>query len=372
MARRYDTTSRLADGVGRLDRMGRVLVVDDDAVNLELTREVLDDCFDVDVAVSGHNAIDRACTFRPDLVLLDVMMPDMDGYETCRRLRSDVELRYTKVVLVSARSSIDDRLRGYELGADDYITKPYVPEELIAKVRVLLRLKYTEELGQMRENILLLLAHETRTPLTVINGAVDVLASAEPPNPALVADFVSMVREAAGRLGALMERSHLLCSLKNGQVRPAEDPVDVRELIVSVVRAMEPAADERGVRLELSSPPRVTTAGDEGLLRIALGSVIDNAIRCSPAGSAARVRLASGGSTITISVSDTGPGFDPRALPHIFEALSVNDITHHSRGAGLGLAISREIVRLSGGSIHVDSQPGSGATVSITLPTHRA
>ncbi len=119
----------------------RILVVDDNPTNIKIAKAVLGEDYDLALAVTGEEALEIAPAFRPDVILLDIMLPGIDGYEVCRKIRGNPALRHTKIIMVSAKAMISGRLQGYEAGADDYITKPYEEDELLAKVRVFLRLK---------------------------------------------------------------------------------------------------------------------------------------------------------------------------------------------------------------------------------------
>ncbi|MGH9361080.1 MAG: response regulator, partial [Thermoanaerobaculia bacterium] len=128
----------------------RILVVDDDPINVCILEEILAEQYELATAGNGEEALEKAPAFKPDLVLLDIMMPGIDGYEVCRRLKSNPRLRDAKVILVSAKAMLSERLEGYESGADDYLTKPFDDAELMAKVRVFLRLKSIEEIDRFK------------------------------------------------------------------------------------------------------------------------------------------------------------------------------------------------------------------------------
>ena len=153
----------------------KILVVDDHPTNLAIVEEILGDDYELKVASTGEEALAVAPDWRPDLVLLDIMMPGIDGYETCRRLLAVPELRHTKVILVSAKAMVADRIEGYQAGADDYITKPFQPEELEAKVRVFLRLKSAEEVNELKGRFLANMSHEIRTPMNGVIGMTELL-----------------------------------------------------------------------------------------------------------------------------------------------------------------------------------------------------
>ena len=128
-----------------MSQLSRLLIVDDHPTNIFCLKELLEDDYQLTTAMSGEEALALAPVCRPDLVLLDVMMPGIDGYETCRRLRALPELHHTKILMVSARAMLQERMQGYEAGADDYIVKPFEEEELLAKIRVYVRLTPIDE-----------------------------------------------------------------------------------------------------------------------------------------------------------------------------------------------------------------------------------
>lgn len=129
----------------------KILAVDDDLANLNIISEILADDYIVETAKDGEEALSLVGTFVPDLVLLDIMMPGIDGYEVCRELRANPKLANTKILFLSAKELLEDRLSGYEVGGDDYITKPFDEDELLAKIKVFLRLKYEEEIKSLNK-----------------------------------------------------------------------------------------------------------------------------------------------------------------------------------------------------------------------------
>jgi putative two-component system response regulator len=183
----------------------RVLVVDDNLTNLMVVEEALENRYDLQTALNGSTALELAARFRPEVVLLDVMMPILDGYEVCRRLKSDPVLRHCRVIMVSAKTEIDDRLRGYDVGADDYITKPFNEEELHAKVRVALARKSADEFENVQRQL---------ENACGFNG--EVLA------------LVSQLRDV--ERGDHLVRVRAICHILAGELRqgPFEDQIDDR------------------------------------------------------------------------------------------------------------------------------------------------
>src|SRR5262249_4506566 len=153
----------------------RILIVDDHPTNIAILEEILGEHYTLKTATCGEEALAVALDFQPALVLLDIMMPGFGGYETCRQIRAHPSLRHIKIIMVSARALVAERLQGYEAGADDYITKPFDEEELVAKVRVHMRLSSLEEVEQFTSDVLTLLRHETRTPLNSMLAPLQML-----------------------------------------------------------------------------------------------------------------------------------------------------------------------------------------------------
>ena len=206
----------------------KILIVDDNEINVNILEEILEDDYDLSSAYSGEEALEVAEGLVPDLVLLDVMMPGMSGYQTCVALREMDSMRHVKIIMVSAKAMVEERMQGYEAGADDYVTKPFNHDELLAKVRVYLRLKSVEEVDQLKSNILLMLSRETRTPL---NGIL--------PNLEMLLDdrnsideserkrFLAIAYEGARNLQRLLEQVVVLSKMRSGSAemdfRPHSD-----------------------------------------------------------------------------------------------------------------------------------------------------
>ena len=158
-----------------MNRKYRILIVDDDKIIIRLLLEVLGDDYKVETAFSGAEALKKVPSFNPDIILLDIMMPGMNGYDVCRAIRKDPGHTFIKILLLSAKSSLEERLEGYNAGANDYLTKPYQTAELQAKIQTFLQLKYSDEVNRLKDDLLMLQSHETKTPLNAIVGFAEIL-----------------------------------------------------------------------------------------------------------------------------------------------------------------------------------------------------
>ncbi len=157
----------------------KILAVDDNPTNLAVIEELLGSQYDLITVSTGQDALKLAEEFRPDLILLDIMMSGIDGYEVCRRIRMNSSLWYTRIIIVSAKAMVSERLKGYQAGADDYLTKPYDAEELLAKVRVHLRLKPIKAIQQTEQNLLNTLYGKTNALLNSLIELAETLKSDE-------------------------------------------------------------------------------------------------------------------------------------------------------------------------------------------------
>jgi signal transduction histidine kinase len=317
---------------------------------------------------SGEGALTVAPTFQPDLILLDIMMPGINGYETCRRLRATPALSWTKIIMVSAKAMVSERLQGYEAGADDYVTKPFDDEELLAKVRIHLRLKSIEEVDALKSAFLGLLQHETRTPLTGILGAADLLLEDEEMDAVGRQQLVRTIRRSALRLHDLLIKVVTLAELKSGARTFTVSPLDVRTAIRDALAKVVSQAAEKEVALETPRLEAGSALVDGAAVRTAFHTILDNAIRVSPPGGTVVVDVSREADVVRVAVTDRGPGISPDFLPRVFDEFTTTDLAHHHDGAGLSLAIARRIIEALGGRIGVESRPGSGSTFTVDLP----
>jgi signal transduction histidine kinase len=349
----------------------RILVVDDDPMNVYILREVLGGTYDVHAAETGAQALEIADEVRADLILLDIMMPDFDGYELCRRFRANPNLAFTKIILVSAKSMLRDRLEGYRAGADDYIVKPFDPEELRAKVQVFLRLKSVEEVERVKDDIINVFSHETRTPLNTIIGFSRLLEES-PSLSASEREAIQHIRDCGMNLMELVDKTILLATLRKGACHLALRPVSLAGLIRTAEVKLDAAIAAKHLVVKVDVPGNLVFMADESLLVTALVLVMDNAIKFSPEGGALGITADRDERSVRLHVRDGGRGLPSEKLASLFNAFVVEDVTHHGQGHGLGLAIVKHVLRLHGGDISARNNPDAqGCTFTLALPLQR-
>lgn len=347
----------------------RVLICDDEQLFSNVMAAVLQD-YTVQTASTGAQALELLPDFAPDLVLLDVEMKDLDGHEVCRRIRADPRFKFVKIVFVSGKVELADRIAGYRAGGDDYITKPFDNEEFLAKVRVLMRLKAVEEVDQIKQDFMSLISHETRTPLTSIRGLTELLLEGEDKYPAEERrGFLKGIYRSAIRLSELSEKTLLACRLssKEQDVLQLTRPFSIKTLAEEALLTIEDAALEMGVDLQ-AEVEEVELNGNPSYLSKALSYVIDNAVRFTPAGGCVTITGSCKNGGYLLSVRDSGPGIPPDRLVSVFDLFSIKDVMHHKAGLGISLALAAKIIKLHGGRLYAENSPGGGATLVFNLP----
>ena len=344
----------------------KILIVDDDSANLTILHSILKNDHIISVAKSGEKALEIIPKFRPDLILLDVVMPGMDGYEICRKIRSDEKFHFIKIILVSGRGQIEERLEGYKSGADDYITKPFNREELEAKVRIFLRLKRTEEVDQIKNDILTLFSHETRTPLNAIIGPTHLILKDENATKDII-KFAKMIQEGSKWLMTIVNKTTILCNLKRNK-ELVKSPNSVNMMLKVVLNKLNAAITKKNLSLNIHCENDIGMMADWKLMILVFEYVIDNAIKYSPANKNIDIKIVSEKDCNKIYITDQGTGIEDDYLDKIFEEFSIRDIMSHQKGFRISLAIAKIIMDQHGASIKVESEINKGTTVILNYP----
>ncbi|ETR72260.1 MAG: Response receiver sensor histidine kinase [Candidatus Magnetoglobus multicellularis str. Araruama] len=344
----------------------KILVVDDDPLNLEILEEILSERYLVRIAETGEDAIGLLPEFNPDLMLLDIMMPGIDGYEVCRRIRADYRYHLLKIILVSGKSMLEERLQGYDAGADDYIVKPFVDEELEAKIQVFLRLKRSEEVDQIKSDLLRVFSHETRTPLNGILLSTELLRSDESMSDEARA-YIQVIEESGRRLLEFVKKTTLLCDIKSG-LQLEKSNHSLNAYLKSSVNNVQKDANAKNIQIQLNVNTETVINADWRLLAKVFIYLIENAIKFSPAGATVTIEVIQVDATCEVRITDQGKGIEPEWMDKIFNEFAVRDVMHHQKGLGLSLAISRYLIEMHDGTIHAESDPSSKTTFIIRLP----
>ncbi|MBI5641892.1 MAG: response regulator [Deltaproteobacteria bacterium] len=346
----------------------RILAVDDDERNLALLTAKLErEGYEVANARNGIEALARVEADPPDLILMDVMMPQMDGYEALRHLKSREETRYIPVIMLTGRTEIEDKVLGFEVGAEDYINKPYSLQEVAARVKSLLRMRALQTRLRESEKMAALggmvdgIAHEIRNPLTAIGGMARRLFEGEtdPQHKEYAQWIIKSVQRLERMLQRIDEYKRILVStLVPGDVNKAvsESVNDIKEFIEGIDKEIAINA------VLMPAPPPVNL--DYGNFKTALYNILQNSVEAIEKKGEIKVETSTApDQTLMIRISDNGIGINPDELRKIFNPFQSSKF----EGAGLGLTITYRIIHDHGGDIDVESKKGEGTAVTVKL-----
>lgn len=364
-----------------------MLVVDDDPRNRKLLEEYLTAAgYTVRMAENGRTALDAAAARPPDIVFLDVMMPDISGLDVCYALKSSPETRLAQVVLVTALDGSPARVEGLDRGADDFISKPVRREEFLAKVRSLLRARdLMAELERARadlaernarlldfealkETLSQTLVHDLKNPLTAILANLDLLERKVPPE---CARLVERCRTSSRRMHRMILDLLDIGGLEEGKLHLQFESADARDIVRRAVDEAEGSARQREVILAFDeSDAPCPVRADTSILTRVVDNLLTNGIEHTARGGTVRARIAPCDEGILLEILDQGPGIPAEHRERIFEKYARLELKSAGIGAnrGLGLTLARLAVEAHGGTIWVDDAPGGGAVFRAIFP----
>ena len=356
----------------------RLLLVEDNADLRSFLAGRLSRLYRVETAADGAAGLEVARRVRPDLVVTDVMMAGMDGHELCRRLRADPAFATTPILLVTARAGSEALAEGLEVGADDYVVKPFALRELEARIAAHLRAKETERQLHERESRLAAIGqmtsavvHDLRNPLTLVKGYADLAhgLALRGGDAATIVRELDMVRGESDRLRRMIEE--ILDFARGGSPKLALRTVPAGRFLDEVLRPILADLEERGIAVEADlrlCDPLLVSLDPDRIQRV-LENLVTNAREALAAWGREKriaVRAWAAGGTLHVRVADTGPGIPEEAAAHLFEPFVTNG---KKQGTGLGLVTVRNLVKAHGGEIRVETKaPEGGAAFTITLP----
>jgi signal transduction histidine kinase len=355
-----------------------VLVVDDTPANLRLLNEMLSSTgYQTRLVTSGQQALTVARRWIPDIVLLDIMMPVMDGFAVCREFKADPRLSGVPILFLSAVTSMDEKVRAFQEGGVDYITKPFNMTEVEARLKTHLQLQRQKEelairnqqlveLERMRDSLVHMLVHDMRSPLFVIELGIHTLKEVVPSTPAKYSNAMEQISCQVQVLNGMSKKILDLSRLESGQMPVEIRNNDVNLVASQIVKAVTIAVDS------IDFHPITTGSSmarfDFDLTHRVLMNLVENAIKWGGAPVKIRLTIESGINDIRVVVSDQGPGVPAEFQKVIFDKYQQVESRQSRTGVGLGLAFCKLAVEAQGGQIGVESAPGQGTSFWFTLP----
>ncbi|MGD8991566.1 MAG: response regulator [Desulfobacterales bacterium] len=371
-----------------------ILIVDDEEVNARLIKAILaPENYNLISALSGSEALSMLETNRPDLILLDVMMPEMDGFETCIRIKQNKNTKIIPVLMVTALSEKEHRLKALDCGADDFLSKPVDKAELKIRVKSLLRIKeyhnelierYEEiekknfrlqELEEFKDGLLHMIVHDLKNPLFAISGNIELLLLDKKNFSETQISAADNCLSSCQNLNEMVQQLLDINKLENRKLQLKREMTDLVPLIDGILNQLQKRAEEKQISINFVNTNGISTISiDSHLIRRVISNLVDNGIRHTPKGG--RIEVTSGleksKNNLCVSVRDTGIGLDPayhQKIFHKFEQVNLKNQGVSIGTAGLGLAFCKLAVEAHGGEIWVESKgEGQGATFCFTIP----
>ncbi len=386
-----------------------ILIVDDQPANLGVLSDCFSDSgFEILVAEDGMSAIEKAEYAHPDIILLDVLMPKIDGFEVCRRLKSEASTQDIPVIFMTALSETVDKVSGFQLGAVDYITKPIQHEELLARVTIHLTIRnltkrlqeqnlhlqqeirdrkqaeeqlreleahlrealaQEKELSELKSQIISTISHEYRTPLTTISSSTEMLERYRHrwDDDKQVKHF-RRIQASIQHMTALVNDVLFINKAEFEKLEFQPAPLDLVTFFQEIVDELQSTLSDKH-RLTFTSLGNCRECNfDAKLLRQILSNLISNAIKYSPKGGTVSLQLTCEDKKVIFSCADEGIGIPPEDERKLFDSFSRASNVGMIGGTGLGLSIVKKCVELHSGEIAVESEVGVGTTFTVSLP----
>jgi len=377
-----------------------ILIVDDNPENLQVLGKILqENKFEIEFAINGEAAMVWLKKKQFDLILLDINMPGMNGFEVCRKIRSNPELNNVSVIFLSAESERESILKGFEIGAQDYITKPFDARELLVRVKTHLSLKNsleklenlnksleekvderTQQLKKANEKLeitniklleldgakadfLNLISHEIRTPLNGILGPLELLK--ETATASEIGELVEILDISVKRLERFSLNALLITKLKTKKIEIKKDKIHLSNLITEILDEEKEELQSGNIRIRRSNETDLDLIlGDVELIKKCIGNILDNAIHYSPKDGTIEINKYVEDHNIICEIKDNGKGFTTGTIDHIIELFTKDDKCKDNC-TGIGLPIAKMIMEAHGGSIIIGNNPGGGAFVKL-------
>ncbi|MFN8455386.1 MAG: hybrid sensor histidine kinase/response regulator [Anaerolineae bacterium] len=362
-----------------------VLIIDDLPANLGILVEYLEEAgIEVMVARTGEFGLDIAKYAHPDLILLDVMMPGLDGFETCQKLKAHELTQDIPVIFTTALASTEDKVKGFAAGAVDYVTKPLQKEEVLARVTAHLKIselthrlkKANESLTKLnvdKDKFFSIIAHDLQGPFMPIIGAAEFILQADKRlSDQDIHDVSAMIYNSARRVSHLLDNLLQWSRMQMGRMSYKPILVNLFELFERNVELFVPTVKLKNITLQSTLDQPITVYADEHMVDLILRNLTSNAIKFTPEGGwiTLSAKLLPEEQFAEITVADNGVGFSPEALERIFEpSVYYSSLgTSNERGTGLGLVICQEMITRHNGQFIIESQSGIGTTIKFTIP----
>ena len=376
-----DAGETLESKINRSDY--KILIVDDVMSNVLLLKILLtNEKFQVCTANCGNACIEQARKEHPDLILLDVMMPDISGFDTAVIMKKDPELKEIPIIFLTALNTPADLVKGFQVGANDFLTKPFNKEELVMRVMQQISLvaakriieKQNAELRATlnnRDKMYSVIAHDLRSPMASIRMVLNLVVQSSTPEtvgPELYT-LLDQANKESEEVHDLLDNLLKWTKSQTGRLNVVTQDLDLNDIIPGVVDIFEMIAQTKKITLDLQRPDTpIVVRADNDMLKTVVRNFMSNAVKFSPEGSTIEILMAKEGDFAKVSVRDHGVGIAADRIGSIFHKGETTYGTGGEEGSGLGLQLCQDFARKNGGDCTVESVEGQGSTFSVLIP----
>ena len=361
----------------------KILIVDDVVSNVLLLKILLtNEKFQVCTANNGTTCIEQARKEHPDLILLDVMMPDISGFDTAVILKKDPETKEIPIIFLTALNTPADLVHGFKVGASDFLTKPFNKEDLVMRVMQQISLVAAKRIIEQqnaelratlsnRDKMYSVIAHDLRSPMASIRMVLNLVVQSmteEQVGPELYMLLDQANRESE-EVHDLLDNLLKWTKSQTGRLNVVLQDLDLNEIIPGVVEIFEMIAQTKHIKLDLqTSPTPLVVNADNDMLKTVVRNFLSNAIKFSPENSSIEIKMGTEGDYAKVSVRDHGVGIASSRIGSIFHKGETTYGTGGEEGSGLGLMLCQDFAQKNGGDCTVESVEGEGSTFSVLIP----
>jgi two-component system sensor histidine kinase/response regulator len=362
-------------------REATILIIEDNPINLQIIGKMLKEkAFRIAIAKNGQGGVRLAKKLLPDLILLDIMMPGMDGFQVCKLLKANTSFKHTPILFITAKTDIQDVIQGFSVGGVDYITKPFNKEELLIRIQTHLDLKIArdrlefqtkelKELNTMKDKLFSIIGHDLRSPLASVKMQLELMSRSK-----ILSDkddsSINVLLRTTDEVFNLLDNLLAWGKSQSRSLSIIPENVNLTTAVEYAKRLFEMHLAAKSITMTSHVPKEMMVFVDMNLLYTVLRNLLSNAIKFTPKGGNIIVRAKIVDTHTQISVCDTGIGISSENQKKLFgfkDHISARG-TDQEEGTGLGLLLCKEFIEKSKGKIEVDSALGKGSTFTFTLP----
>jgi len=366
-----------------MEEKTKILIIDDNLTNIHVLMDHLNEAgYKTLIAENGEIGIKRAIYAVPDLILLDIMMPGIDGFETCRQLREHEKTKSIPIIYMTALSSTQDKIKGFQSGAMDYITKPFHKEEVLARIETHITLQRQKrelealnnqlsELNADKDTFFSIISHDLRGALMPLNGSVDIVVRlCQKINNDRLIHFSKSIQSSLTHVIRLVDNLLAWGRIQKGDLTPEYQSISIKTLFDDMSPLFQEALNKKSITLQIDIQEDAALFADKNMVETIFRNLISNAIKFSHQNGLIQITATELDQMIDISIADTGVGIPKDIQQKLFQlGEKIKTFgTDGEKGTGMGLKLCYEFAKKNNGSIRVQSNDGQGSQFIVSLP----